>query len=164
MADQTTMTGNGHATRQRAQDRDSSPLSHIAYDVVELSELQARLALLDLEDSTARIRNALIFIAAGAIVLWMACLIGLVTAAYALVEVAGWDGWVAFGTVALAALVLSVLLLLAAWRCWRKGLFTWDRSRDELQRNIAWLKSALSGQHTSYQRSGQSSYHSTYSD
>jgi uncharacterized membrane protein YqjE len=164
MANQATMTGNGHAAAARCGGRESSPVSHIAYDVLELSELQGRLALLDLEDSTARIRNALIFIAAGAIVLWMACLIGLVTAAYALVEVAGWDRWMAFGAVALGALVLSLLLLFVAWRCWRRGLFTWDRSRDELHKNLTWLKAALSGQHAAYQRPSQSAYHSTYSD
>jgi Putative Actinobacterial Holin-X, holin superfamily III len=159
MASQATiMAGNGSASIHRAHGTEASPVTHIARDVLELGELQTNLFLLDMKSSSARIRNAVIFAIAGAIVLWMGCLIALVAGAYALVEFAGWPESGAFGAVALGAVIISALMLLAAWRIWRRGILTWDRSREELQQNIAWLKSALSKEHHAPRRATHGAY------
>ena len=147
MANQATLKGDGAADSWDSEPSEAGPVSHVARDVIELAELQARLFKLDVAASSARVRTALILAGAGAVILCMGLLLALVVAALALIEFADWAPWIAFGTVALTVLVISAILLLSARGIARRGVFTWKRSRDELQQNIAWVKSALTSKH-----------------
>lgn len=147
MAHQASVNGSG-ATPPTGRSVTGGPISQVAHDVLELAELQARLFKLDVDASTSRVKSAVVLGAIGATLLLMGLFMALGVAALALIEFAGWDAWAAFGAVALAVIIISGLLLFLAKRAAGGGVFNCDRSKDELQKNVAWLKSALSGKHS----------------
>jgi hypothetical protein len=50
-----------------------------------------------------------------------------------------------FGLAALVGVVLSAALMMAAWSRLKSGQVSMRRSREELSRNLAWVKSNLRG-------------------
>lgn len=112
-------------------------------NVVTLAVLQVRLAAADLRETTARVLPALASLAvlvplafasfAGALfglAFWLSSALGLSMAA-------------ALGLAALGGLVISGLLAILIWRRLRVSLVGFQRSREELERNITWLGTVL---------------------
>jgi hypothetical protein len=108
-----------------------------------LAVLQAKLAAIDLHEAGVRMLPALV---ASIILVPLAG----ATATGALLGLAYWlrtrfDFSLppAFGLAALAGLVTCSLLALLAWWRFRVGMLAFRRSREELERNIAWLGTVI---------------------
>jgi len=131
--------------------RDEEPnvatsFSGLAHDVIELGELQAQLFVHDVKSTTQKTRTSLLLGVIGACVLLGSVPVLL----FALGElIAERTGWPLSGGLAIAAVVgiaASAAILAAGWNRLSVGLSSMERSRDELGRNIAWIKSSLRGQ------------------
>jgi uncharacterized membrane protein YqjE len=132
----------------------AASVSDLAHDVIELSELQIQLLTLDLKESTEKARTCLILaVVAGCILLGT-----IPVALFALAEWLVWQfEWARAGAFAIATVVgLATAAGIGAWAYAyvKKGLLSIERSRNELQRNISWLKSTLRtrGQHRPAER------------
>jgi len=115
----------------------------LAHDAIELAELQAKLLALDVKVASRQARISLILGVVG-VCLLLGCI---PVALYALAEVFvaqfGWSQAAALAAAAAIGLAASALAGAVAWRRLRSGLASLQRSREELNRNIAWIKSNL---------------------
>ncbi len=141
MVHQAEVNTNGKA--QAAERNGAASLTGLAHDAIELAELQAKLLKLDAQ---AAARNG--GMSAALIVVGACLLLGCVPVA--LMALGEWFmaqfDWPRAGAYAVAAaigLALSAGAGVAAWYRVRSALASLQRSRDELNRNIAWIKSNL---------------------
>ncbi|MBX6311436.1 MAG: phage holin family protein [Isosphaeraceae bacterium] len=118
-------------------------LAEFGNDIITLAELQARLAIIDLKESTARATwPAVGLVSAGALALG-----SIPVLLFGVAELLAWGlkihlGW----ALLLTALVVLALAGLAGFVCGRllSGSFeSFRRSREELRRNAAWIKTVL---------------------
>ena len=117
--------------------------SELARDVVELAELQGKLAALDSATAWQRMRGGLVLVVIGACAL-LGCLpVVLAMGAAALVEFAGWTWTASFALAGGGGFVIAGVVLAVAYQRLRTMLEPFDRSREELASNLAWLKSRL---------------------
>jgi uncharacterized membrane protein YqjE len=135
------MTGNGryHGKTPNV----AASVSDLTHDVIELSELQLQLLALDVKQSAAKARLSLILAVAGVCVLLGTIPVALLTIAALLVDQLQWSYAAAAAVATLIGLVVSGIVLGIAWAYIKKGLVSLERSRDELRRNVAWIKSTL---------------------
>jgi hypothetical protein len=115
----------------------------LTHDVIELSELQTRLLLLDIKKSTQRTRTCLILAVVAACLLLGSIPVALYALARVFVEFLEWPESASFGLAALIGLVIAAIIGGAAYAIVKSGLFSLDRSREEFSRNIAWIKMTL---------------------
>jgi hypothetical protein len=121
----------------------AASVTSLAHDAIELAELQAKLLKLDAQ---AAARNGGMSIAL--LVIGVCLLLGCVPVALiALAEVfagqLGWSRAAAFAASATVGLLLSAGIGAAAWLRVKSALSALQRSRDELNRNITWIKNNL---------------------
>jgi uncharacterized membrane protein YqjE len=121
-------------------------VSGLTHDVIELAELQTQLFKLDLKKSTQKTRTCLILAVIAACLLLASLPVGLMALAALLVEQLEWSQSAALGVATLVGLVLAGIFAGAAYGIVRSGLISIQRSRDEFNRNIAWIKSTLKDQ------------------
>lgn len=141
MVHQAEVNSNGKA--KPAEPNVAASFSGLAHDAIELAELQARLLKLDVQ-SAARNGGMSIALAVIGICLLLGCVpVALVALGEVFVAQWGWSRAAAFGTAAAIGLALSAGAAAAAWIRVRTALASLQRSRDELNRNIAWIKSNL---------------------
>jgi uncharacterized membrane protein YciS (DUF1049 family) len=141
MDHQTKMITNGKA--HRIEPNVVKSFSELARDVVELSELQTQLLMLDVKATSQRMRTAAVLAIVGVCVLLGSVPVALLIAAEALVEYADWPRTAALAVAAGIGLVVTAVILGIAWYRLKTMLSAFDRSREELSRNVAWLKSSL---------------------
>jgi uncharacterized membrane protein YciS (DUF1049 family) len=141
MDGETTMNGNGRLHTKMPDVAGS--VSELTHNVIELSELQARLLALDIKKSSRRTRTCLTLAIIGVCLLLGTMPVALLALAYLFVEQLGWSHAAALGVAALVGLVVAALVGGTAWGMVRSGLISLERSREELSRNIDWLKSTL---------------------
>jgi uncharacterized membrane protein YqjE len=135
------MNGNG---RHRTQMPDvAGSVSGLTHDVIELAELQTQLFMLDLKKSTQKTRTCLILAVIAACLLLASLPVALMALAELIVEQLEWSRAAALGVATLVGLVLAGVFAGAAYGIVRNGLVSIQRSRDEFNRNIAWIKSTL---------------------
>jgi lysylphosphatidylglycerol synthetase-like protein (DUF2156 family) len=143
------MNTNGHPTKQaddrttRSEPSAGASFSSLAHDTIELAELQAQLLVLDVKTATLEARTSL-----GLIVVAVCLLLGCIPVAlFALAELFvaqfEWSRPVAFTVSAVVGLLLSGGAVGVAWSRFQVGLESLKRSREELQRNLNWIKSNL---------------------
>jgi hypothetical protein len=138
------MNGNG---RHRTQMPDvAGSVSGLTHDVIELAELQTQLLALDLKKSTQKTRTCLILAVVAACLLLASLPVALLALAEVFVEQLEWSRAAALGVATLVGLVLAGIFAGAAYGIMRSGLVSIQRSRDEFNRNIAWIKSTLKDQ------------------
>jgi hypothetical protein len=118
-------------------------VSGLAHDVIELSELQLQLLRLDIRKSSQKVRLCLVLAIIGVCLLIASIPVALLALAEVFVEQLDWARSAAIGAAALVGLLLSAIFAGAAYGIVRSGLFSLDRSRDELNNNMAWVKSTL---------------------
>lgn len=123
--------------------------SELTHDVIELAELQAQLFALDVKETSQSTRNSLLLLVVGAGVLLGSIPIALMAFAELLVELAGWSHASSYGISTLLGIAISIGLMLAAYTRLKDGVSALRRSREELSRNIAWVKSTLRNRSTS---------------
>jgi hypothetical protein len=135
------MNGNGRM-REKGPNMAAS-VSDLTHDVIELSELQIQLLKLDLQKSSQRTRTCLVLAVLGACLLLGAIPVALLALAELLVAQLAWSRAAGLCVATLVGLALAAVALIAAWVRIHNGLISLQRSRDELQRNIDWIKSTL---------------------
>jgi uncharacterized membrane protein YqjE len=135
------MTGNGryHGKTPNV----AASVSDLTHDVIELSELQAQLFALDARQSMQKAKACLVLAVVGACLLLGTIPVALLTIAALLVEQLEWSYAAGAAAATFIGLLITGIVLGVAWTYVRKGLVSIDRSRDELRRNVAWLKSTL---------------------
>lgn len=147
------MNGNG---RHRTQMPDvAGSVSELTRDVIELGELQTQLLLLDLKKSSQKMRTCLILAIIAVCLLLASLPVALFALAELLHEQLEWSRAAAFGVATLTGLLLSAIFAGVAYSIVRNGLLSLERSRDEFNRNIAWIKSTLRnrGQYSAFTKS-----------
>jgi cytochrome c biogenesis protein CcdA len=141
MDGKTKMNGNGRLHTKMPDVAGS--VSGLTHDVVELSELQARLFMLDVKQSSQRMRASLVLAIVGICVLLGTIPVALLAIAQVLVEQLEWSQAAALGVATLLGLAVTAGVFGAAYGIVKNGLISLERSREELNRNIAWFKSTL---------------------
>ena len=137
------------STNGRIRDEEpnvATSFSGLAHDVIELGELQARLLALDVKKTSVDARMAFVLTVVGASFLLCSISVGLFALAELLHEELKWDKSTADLVTAVVGVVLGGGILAAAWHQWQSGMSALTRSREELSRNVAWLKMSLRNQ------------------
>ncbi|HVT30403.1 MAG TPA: phage holin family protein [Lacipirellulaceae bacterium] len=120
--------------------------SELAHDVIELAELQAQLMVLDVKSATRKTRTSLILAVTAFCILLGSIPVALYTLAQLFVVWFNWPQWAGLGLSTIVGLVISACIGGGAWLRFKSGPGTMERSREELSRNIAWIKSSLRNQ------------------
>jgi hypothetical protein len=115
----------------------------LAFDAVELAELQGQLFVLDVKIASRQARIGLVFGTIGVCLLLGCIPVALFALAEVFVARLGWSQAAALAVAAAIGLAASAVAGAVAWRRLRAGLASLQRSRDELNRNITWIKSNL---------------------
>jgi hypothetical protein len=138
--------GNGQGRRgepERSLNGVVSGIGSLGTSVLSLATLQARLVAADARESSSRIVPAV----AGLMLVLPIMVASLTAATFALGhwlhEAFGWRMSAALGVAALAGLLIGGVLLLVSVRLGSNGLTTFRRSKEELERNVAWLGTVL---------------------
>lgn len=122
-------------------------VGEVTRDVVTLAELQVELFRLDAREATTRLVAPLVLMASAAAVGLGTVPVALAFVAEALAA-AGLPHWLAFLVATLLGLVVAGIAALAGWEMARTPFQAFRRSRDELRRNIDWLKHTVARQST----------------
>jgi uncharacterized membrane protein YciS (DUF1049 family) len=140
MVHQAEVNTNGKA---KAQPTVAASFGCLAHDAIELAELQAKLLKLDAQ-SAARNGGMSIALAVVGVCLLLGCVpVALMALAEVFVAQFAWPQAAAFAAAAAIGLALSLLTGAAAWVRVKSAVASLERSRDELNRNIAWIKANL---------------------
>ena len=143
------MNTNGHATKQpeerttRGESGAGASFSSLAHDTIELAELQAQLLVLDVKTATLEARTSLVLLVVAACLLLGCIPVALFALAELSVAQFEWSRPAAFTVAAIVGLALSGAAVATAWSRLQIGLQSLKRSREELQRNLTWIKSNL---------------------
>jgi len=122
--------------------RDDEPnvatsFSGLAHDVIELGELQSQLFVHDVKSTVQKTRTSLLLGVIGGCVLLASLPVLLFALAELMIEQFDWSRSAGFGVAAVVGIAASAGFLAAAWNRLSAGLNSMQRSRDELNRNIA---------------------------
>jgi uncharacterized membrane protein YciS (DUF1049 family) len=121
----------------------AASVAEVTRDVIELTELQSQLLMLDLKKSAEMAKACIILAIVAACLLLASIPVALIAFGYLLVEQLEWSVAGSMGLAALVGLVLCGIVAGVAYGYVKRGLVSIERSRDELRRNVAWLKSTL---------------------
>jgi hypothetical protein len=121
----------------------ATSMSELTHDVIELAELQAQLLTLDLKSVTRQSRTSILLSVVGICLLVGTVPDLLLAIGEYFVEQHGWTHAAGYGLAAAISILASAVLLGLGWNRFQSGLKSLHRSRDELRRNIAWIKSSL---------------------
>ena len=156
---------NGRKPRLDRAHQSSSPravmgnVTDVMHDITHLLELQAKLFATDSKAATRRALLPIVAMVVGVCVLLGCVPVGLLAAAEVVQIEAGLSRPLSLVCAAGAGLILAVALLAVGWWRLRRGFHEFDRSRNELLRNIAWVKQTLRGTH---RRTPQSTNHDRF--
>lgn len=141
MVHQANVNTNGKA--KRAAPNVAQSFSGLAHDAIELAELQARLLKLDAQAAVRNGGTSLALAVLGACLLLGCMPVALVALGELLVEQLEWSRAGAYAAAAAIGLAFSAGAGFAAWQRIRSAASSLRRSREELNYNIAWIKSNL---------------------
>lgn len=112
-------------------------------DVAGLIELQAKLAALDLREAVQQGRLPLVFVTVGLLLLLASLPVLLLGLAYLLATALAIHlGWAMLLTAGVA-LAIAVSVVITAGSRLGRSLGTFRRSREELVRNLSWVRTVL---------------------
>lgn len=140
MANQTHMNGHGV---DRSVNGLGQGVTDLVGDVIELSELQVQLLLIDLRDASQRAAAPVGVALGGAILALGAVPVLLSGIAWVIVHSAGWSEGLAWSVTGACALVIAGTMLWWGWRTAKASVQTLTRSRTELFENLCWIRNAL---------------------
>lgn len=131
--------------------RDEEPnvatsFSELAHDVIELSELQAQLFVHDVKSTGQKTRTSLVLSVVGVCVLLGTVPLLLMALGEFIAEQTGWPQSAGLAIAAVIGIVASAVLMVVARNRLTAGLNSLQQSRDELSRNIDWIKASLRSQ------------------
>lgn len=134
---------NTNGTTKRATPNVRESFSGLAHDAIELAELQARLLKLDAQAAARNGGTSLALAVVGACLLLGCVPVALVALGELFVDQFAWSRAAGYAAAAGVGLVFSGGAGFAAWQRIRTAAHALQRSREELNRNIAWIKSNL---------------------
>jgi len=144
MADQAPL-GGGSRTRAESRGNGSvvGSIAELGNDIMTLAELQAKLLALDLKECTAQAGTSLALILAGLTVMLASLPVAVLGVAYLVADALGIKpGWAMLLTVAVVLVLGGVLLAVCVPRL-RRSFAAFRRSREELNRNLSWIRTVL---------------------
>jgi uncharacterized membrane protein YqjE len=141
MDGETQMNTNGN--HRGAEPNVAASFSELTHDVIELAELQGKLFALDIKNTSQKARTGLVLGLVGVSLLLGSIPVALFALAELMIRQFDWTRDAGYGLATLIGVLLSGGILAAAWASFRTGISTLERSRDELKRNITWIKSSL---------------------
>jgi len=141
MADQATMN-NGRKPAEYAGRAAVKHLGNLGHDITSLAELQLKLAAADARETGRRAALPLgLLLAAAAVAL--GCVPVLLFALAAALQQAGLSSPVALALSALVGLAVAGTLGWLGWSLIGSSFVSFERSKEELTRNLQWVKNAL---------------------
>jgi uncharacterized membrane protein YqjE len=147
MAGQTTVNGNSGAHADSANGRPESVLGGVGAfgaNVTNLAQLQWRLAMLDLKEGNARAGAYFGLLGLAAVVIPGGLLLLIAGIALWVAEATTLTTGQAMVMTAVIAMLIAALAGVLGLRGIRTSYATFRRSNEELQRNLAWVKTVLS--------------------
>jgi uncharacterized membrane protein YqjE len=140
MADQATVSRDSGANKGNGV---VAGIAGLGNDMVNLAELQLRLAALDFKDSSEKAALPLALTLIGAAGVVGALPVALLGVASLLAGVLKWDeGWALLLTGGVVIVAAGLLMAIAAVR-FRSSFSSFQRSREELVRNTSWIRTIL---------------------
>jgi hypothetical protein len=121
----------------------TASFADLTHDIIELGELQAQLLMCDVKKTTREARTSLVLFAIGLGLLLGCVPIVLIALAELLIWQFEWLPPVAYAVAAIVGLLGCAATLYTGYMKIKTGFETLGRSREELNRNIAWLKTTL---------------------
>jgi hypothetical protein len=118
-------------------------ISEVMHDIVSLAELQCELFRIDCREGARRMLLPVALLLLAGIVAVGTVPVALIFIAEFLAHVAGLSRPAAFAIAALCGVIVAAALGVAGWSCLRRVVRVFDRSREELTRNMTWIKHAL---------------------
>ncbi len=115
----------------------------LARDAVTLAELQSRLFKVEMQQSLRALVLPLILWGAALGIALSAVYVLLVSLAYTMVEFAEWSRALSFLFSGVVGGGVAGAIAWAGWARLRATWSVWERSREELHRNVEWIKQAL---------------------
>ncbi len=119
-------------------------IAELGGDIAGLAELQAQLAVADLKEATGRAIVPATLLGAGVALLLAALPVALIGASELLADALALShrGW-AYLIVSAVVAILTVALVLIGLPRLLRSFESLNHSRDELSRNVAWIKTVL---------------------
>ncbi len=117
----------------------------LMHDVITLAELQSQLLGVDAREAAGRVALPVSLLGAAAVLGASSLPLLLIFLALVLRDYAGWGAAWAVLTAAVVGLLVSGGLLFAGYLGLMKVVKPFARSRDELSKNLTWLKEVLKG-------------------
>ena len=140
----------GETTMNRRNGSTPSPpngvakdMGELTYDIVSLAELQFELIRIDCREGLKRILVPVAMLLVAGIVAVGTVPIALIFIAEFLTQAAGLSRAAAFSIVALSGFIVALAMGVVGWSYLRGVVRVFERSREELTRNMTWIKYAL---------------------
>ena len=118
-------------------------MGELAHDIVSLAELQLELFRVDCREGLRRILIPVALLLFAGIVAVGTVPIALILIAELLVQAAGLSRAVAFLIAAMSGFIVALAIGVVGWFYLRGVVRVFERSREELTSNMAWIKHAL---------------------
>jgi hypothetical protein len=118
-------------------------MGELTHDIVSLAGLQFELFRIDCREGIRRILIPTALLLFAGIVAVGTVPIAMILVAEFLVQVAGLSRAAAFSIAALSGFIAAVATGVVGWSCLRGAVGMFERSREELTRNMTWIKHAL---------------------
>ena len=118
-------------------------VSGVLHDALTLAELQFKLLAVDAQETSRRALTPIALLGGAAVFAASALPLLLIALAQVLRDQAEWPPALATLTAVAVGLVVSGLLALFGYLGLRRCLAPFNRSREEFNRSVAWLKSTL---------------------
>lgn len=131
---------NGSTPRPNGAARGMGDLAH---DIMSLAELQFELFRLDCREALQRIRTPASLLLLAGIVAIGTVPVALILVAEFLTQAAGLSRTAAFSIATLGGFLVAAGLGVVGWSFLRRVARVLERSREELTRNMTWIKHAL---------------------
>jgi hypothetical protein len=118
-------------------------MGELTHDIVSLAELQFELFRIDCREGLKRMLIPVALLLAAGIVAAGTVPIALMLVAELLVQAAGLSRAAAYSIAALGGFIVAAAVGLVGWSYLRGVVRVFERSREELTRNMTWIKRAL---------------------
>jgi hypothetical protein len=118
-------------------------MGELAHDIVSLVELQLELFRVDCREGLRRILIPVALLMSAGSVAVGTVPIMLVLIAEILTQAAGLSRAAAFSIAAVSGFAAAAIMGVTGWFCLRGVVRVFERSREELTRNMTWIKDAL---------------------
>ena len=118
-------------------------MGELTHDIVSLAELQFELFRIDCREGLKRMLIPVALLLSAGIVAAGTVPVALIFMAEFLTQVAGLSRAAAFSIAALSGFIVAVAMGVVGWSSLRGVVHVFARSREELTRNMTWIKQAL---------------------